>query len=296
MGMKIHAECVPCLLKRIVFQAELANNGSEFRATENAVKALAANIGENKRSVDVATEVHTAGYNAMGIDDPYLDLKIRADKVAGNLLPSMEKLVSSSEDHLKTSFLVAVIGNIMDFGIGKAIDDPDDFIPIVEDMLRQGIDENEFDRIRNAIVDSSEVVYMFDNCGESQFDKILIRQLKSLGKRVVGVVRGKEILNDVSMNDALRIGLDKELDSILTTGKFFIGIDWHDIPDELSSELHKGTVIIAKGMANFEASFNENLPVPIIHVLRTKCKPVADSLNAPLGTNVIRLIEPSDSA
>lgn len=294
MGMKIHAECVPCLLKRIVFQAELANNGSEFRAAENAVKAMAANIGENERSVDVATKVHTAGYNAMSIDDPYLDLKIRADKVAGNLLPSMEKLVSSSEDHLKTSFLVAVIGNIMDFGIGKAIDDPDDFISIVEDMLRQGIDENEFDRIRNAIVDSSEVVYMFDNCGESQFDKILIRQLKSLGKRVVGVVRGKEILNDVSMNDALRIGLDKELDSILTTGKFFIGIDWHDIPDELSSELHKGTVIIAKGMANFEASFNENLPVPIIHVLRTKCKPVADSLNAPLGTNVIRLIKPSD--
>ena len=135
---------------------------------------------------------------------------------------------------------------------------------------------------------------MFDNCGESQFDKLLIRQLKSLGKRVVGVVRGKEILNDVSMNDALRIGLDKELDDILTTGKFFIGIDWHDIPDELSSELHKGTVIIAKGMANFEASFGEKLPVPIIHVLRTKCKPVADSLNAPLGTNVIRLIEPSD--
>lgn len=292
MGMKIHAECVPCLLKRIVFQAELANNGSEFRAAENAVKAMAANIGENERSVDVTTKVHTAGYNAMGVSDPYLDLKIRADKVAGSLLPSMEKFVLSSKDCLKTSFLVAVIGNIMDFGMGKAIDDPDDFIPIVEDMLGQGIDEQEFDRVRNAVMNSSEIVYMFDNCGESQFDKILIRQLKSLGKRVVGVVRGKEILNDVSMNDALRIGLDKEMDGILTTGKFFIGIDWHDIPNELSSELHEGTVIIAKGMANFEASFDENLPVPIIHVLRTKCKPVADSLNAPLGTNVIRLIEP----
>lgn len=291
MGMKIHAECIPCLLKRIVFQAELAGNGSEFQAAKEAVVAMSESMDDTARSVDFATHVHSAGYHAMGVEDPYLDLKIRADNVAGNLLPSMQNMVDSSDDPLKTAFMVAVIGNIMDFGIGKAIDDPDNFIPIVQDMLDQGIDDEEFEKARSAISGSSKIVYMFDNCGESQLDKILIRQLKKMGKTVVGVVRGKEILNDVTMKDALRIGLDKDLDRIVTTGKFFIGIDWHDIPSDLECELTEDSLILAKGMANFEASFNEDIPAPVVHVMRSKCKPVADSLGVPLNTNVVKLIK-----
>lgn len=289
--MKIHAECIPCLLKRIVFQAELADNGSELKAAENAIMAMSESIGKDVRSVDFATKVHSAGYDAMGIEDPYSKLKIRADKIAGNLLPSMQKMVDSSDDPLKTAFMVAVIGNIMDFGIGKAIDDPESFSPIVQELLDQGIDDSEFERVRNVVINSSKIVYIFDNCGESQLDKILIRQLRKMGKPVIGVVRGKEILNDVTLNDALRIGLDNDLDKILTTGKFFIGIDWQDIPEELKNELTEGCVILAKGMANFEASFDEQISVPLIHILRSKCRPVADSLGVPLNANIVKMAQ-----
>lgn len=289
MGMDINAECVPCLLKRVVFQAGLAGNGSEFDAAEAAVKAMSGTIGSGKRSVDVATAVHSASYMAMGVEDPYLGLKLRADEVAAGLLPAVERMVEESDDPLKTAFLAAVVGNIMDFGMGKAIDDPDEFISVFDDMLAQGIDEAEFERVRDTIRSVPGVVYMFDNCGESQFDKVLIRQLRSMGKRVVGVVRGKPILNDVTMDDAVRIGLDRELDAILTTGKFFIGIDWKDVPEELMEEIMACGVIVAKGMANFEASFREDVPVPMVHVMRSKCRPVADSMGVPVGANVVRL-------
>ena len=287
--MDIHAECVPCLLKRVVFQAGLACNGSELKAAESAVKAMSGTISEGARSVDVSTAVHSAAYAAMGVEDPYLGLKVRADEVAEGLLPVVERMVSESDDPLKAAFLVAVVGNIMDFGMGKAIDDPEEFVSVVDDMLAQGIDEGEFEKVRASIQSAPGVVYMFDNCGESQFDKVLIRQLRSMGKRVVGVVRGKPILNDVTMDDAIRIGLDRELDAVLTTGKFFIGIDWKDVPDELMDEIRSCGIIVAKGMANFEASFREDVPVPLVHVMRSKCRPVADSMGVPLGANVVRL-------
>ena len=136
------------------------------------------------------------------------------------------------------------------------------------------------------------VVYMFDNCGESQLDKVLIRQLRRMGKRVVGVVRGAPILNDVTEEDALRIGLDREMDRLLTTGKFYVGIDWDDIPAELEDEIRGCGLIIAKGMANYEATSDRRLPVPIVHILRTKCRPVASSLGVPENINVVRVIMP----
>lgn len=289
MGMEINAECVPCLLKRVVFQAGLVGDNGEFDAAEAAVKAMAGTIGKGARSVDVATAVHSAAYGAIGVEDPYLDLKLRADEVAARLLPVAECMVRDSDDPLKTAFLVSVVGNIMDFGIGKAIDDPDEFGAVFDDMLAQGIDEAEFEKVRALVESVPGIVYMFDNCGESQFDKILIRQFKAMGKRVVGVVRGAPILNDVTMDDAIRIGLDGELDAILTTGKFFIGIDWRDVPSDLMEELYSCGAIVAKGMANFEASFREDVPVPLVHVMRSKCRPVAESMGVPLGTNVVAL-------
>ena len=113
-----------------------------------------------------------------------------------------------------------------------------------------------------------------------------------MGKRVVGVVRGAPILNDVTMQDAERIGLDREMDRIVTTGKFYIGVDWNDVPDDMAEEISRCGFILAKGMANYEASSDFDLPVPIAHILRTKCVPVARSLGVGTELNVLKIRMP----
>ena len=137
------------------------------------------------------------------------------------------------------------------------------------------------------------IVYMFDNCGETQLDKIMIRYLRSHGKRVVGMVRGKPILNDVTREDAIRSGLDKELDLMLDTGTFYVGIDWSNVPDDLMREIEGSDLIIAKGMGNYESLSDEDVPVPVVHVLRTKCAPVAESIGVPLDQNIVYVREGS---
>ena len=163
---------------------------------------------------------------------------------------------------------------------------------VFDRMVAQGLGCDDTDVLRELLEKVPGVVYMFDNCGESQLDKVLIRQLRRMGKRVVGVVRGAPILNDVTEEDALRIGLDREMDRLLTTGKFYVGIDWDDIPAELEKEIRGCGLIIAKGMANYEATSDRRLPVPIVHILRTKCMPVASSLGVPENINVVRVIMP----
>lgn len=286
--MKICPECVPCLMKRVLFQSEAAGNGKVFESVSAALKTYASLFESGSNSAAVATEVHRASYAALGVRDPYLELKIRADAVAEGMLPAAESYIERSDDRFRASIMMAVIGNIMDFGSGiKAIDDPDEFGSIFEDLASQGIGADDTEKFRSSIRPGGTVLYMFDNCGESQLDKLLIREIRSMGARVVGIARGEPILNDVTEEDALRIGLDRELDRLLTSGQFAIGLDLSKIGPELREELADADLLVAKGMANFEALSDQDAGVPVVHIMRSKCMPVARAAGVPYDTNVV---------
>ena len=288
--MEIRSECVPCLMERVRFQAILAGNGTEFSALKEAMRTYAEEFAEGRNSAEVATAVHRSAYAAMGISDPYHELKVRADDVAMEYLNRAKDMVDRSEDRLRTAVLLSVIGNIMDFGSGIAIDDPDDFRNEFEKLLSQGIGSDDTDKMEAILKNAKKVIFVFDNCGEGQLDKILINELRSYGVKVIGVVRGKPILNDITKEDAERIGLDKILDGLYTTGQFAIGIDLNGIGEDLKKEIETADIMIAKGMANYESLSDQPVNMPIVHILRTKCKPVADSLGIPTGINVVRFI------
>lgn len=287
--MQPHPDCVPCLLRRVLFQARLLENGTEFDAMCAALKTYAKAIDDADNSARLATVVHRSAYGAMGVDDPYIDLKIRADEIAGRYVDRLQSFVDSSSDKFTAAVRVSIIGNVMDFGSGIAIDDPDDFEKEFETLLAQGIQSDQTPELKELVRSSSTIVYLFDNCGEDQFDKILIRQLKDMGKRVVGVVRGKAILNDVTMCDAERIGLGEDLDRVLTSNSFSIGVDMTLIGEDLREEISHAGVIISKGMANYESLSDEVLPIPIAYLMKAKCIPVAKSLDVSVGDNVVRI-------
>lgn len=290
--MKFTADCGPCLMRRVLFQSRLVGNDMEFDAVRAASDALAKRMDPDTDSVRISTEVHRVAYRAVMSDDPYFELKCRADAVAEPFERQLAEMVERSDDPIRTALLGAVAGNIMDFGSGTSIDDPDMFSSVYDDIVDQGLGLDDVDMLEGLIERSPGVVYIFDNCGECRLDAVLIRLLRGMGKRVVGVVRGEPILNDVTMQDAKRIGLDRVVDKMLTTGKFYVGIDWDDIPEDLSEEIRGCGLIVAKGMANYEATSGRHLDVPVVHILRSKCGPVARSLGVPQNVNVVKVVMP----
>lgn len=281
-------------MRRVLFQSRLDNGGLEFDAVKAAAQVLAERMDSRTESVKIATEVHRRAYEAICSEDPYRSIKIRADEAAEPFARALEIMVESSDDPLRTAIMGAVAGNIMDFGAGSAIDDPDSFPQVYDSIVSEGLGIDDIDELKRILAEVPGVVYMFDNCGESRLDMVLISLLRNMGKRVVGVVRGAPILNDVTMEDAERIGMREVVDRLLSTGKFYIGIDWDDVPEDLSSEISGCGLIIAKGMANYEATSGRSLDVPIVHVLRSKCGPVARSLGVPQNVNVVKVILPQE--
>ena len=287
--MKTHADCASCLMKRVLFQARLADNGTEFAAVQAGVREYARLMSPDISSADIATHVHSAAYAAMGVSDPYLDMKLEADRVAEKYVPDAQSFIDSSEDRFAAAVRVSIVGNIMDFGMGIAIDSPDEFGRMFQSLLDQGVGSDQTEDLRRLVEGCETVLYAFDNCGEDQFDRLLIREIRAMGKRVVGVVRGAPILNDVSLDDALRIGMDRELDRIVSTGGFCVGFSEGLMKEDLKEEMGRAGVLIAKGMANYESLSDMAVPLPVAYLLRAKCLPVASSLDVPVGTNVVRV-------
>ena len=287
-SMEIQPDCVPCLMTRVLFQARLVGNGCEFEALSSAMKTYAKEFAKGRNSAEVATEVHRSAYKAMGVPDPYMELKIRSDEVASEYIERAREMVRSSDDSFRTAVLWSIIGNVMDFGSGIAIDHPDEFRKKSDALLSQGISYDDTDKMKEVLLKSKTVVYLFDNCGEVQFDKILIDEIRKMGVRVVGVVRGEPILNDVSAIDVERVGIDKHLDRVLTTSQFAIGLDLKKIDPDLRKEIDGAGMIISKGMANFEALSDQNPDRPIVYILRSKCVPVANALGVEIERNVVR--------
>ncbi|WP_400205159.1 damage-control phosphatase ARMT1 family protein [Candidatus Methanarcanum hacksteinii] len=286
--MKLTPDCVPCLMKRVLFQARLLENGCESEAVGAALRAYAKEYAVGRNSAEVATEVHRSAYEVMGAD-PYIKIKLDADRIAEEYLDQVMGYVDSAEDRFSAAVRVAVIGNIMDFGV--SLSSPEEFRAVFKKLLDQGIGSDDTARMKELLTDSKSVLYFFDNCGESQFDKLLIREIQRMGVRVVGVVRGERILNDVTMEDAERIGLDKILDRTVSTGTFAVGVVLSKAKDDLKEELDRADMMICKGMANYESLSDQDAGMPKVFILRTKCGPVARSLGVPENINVVRVAE-----
>jgi len=287
-GMRFAPECVPCLLNRVLYEVQLVapDRGEEAMITSLAI--LDTHYKRGMNSAALATQVHRAAYDIAGSKDPYEELKRRSDETAEKVYPRALRLIEEAEDSLEAATVCAIAGNVLDFGIEVGIETPEQLERSFQTLVAEGLAVNDLAQVRELLRRSKKVLYLLDNCGESVFDRLLVREIKRFGVRVIGVVKGEPILTDVTMEDAKRAHLDREFDEIMSTGQFAVGLDIDRVGDRLAEELRSADLIIAKGMANFEALSDEELG-PILYLMRAKCSPVARAIGAKRNDNVARL-------
>ena len=290
--MDFSAECAPCLLRRILFQTRLVDPSREEEVMSSCLRLVGELWEPGIRSATLATKVHRLCYDILDVDDPYAALKAESNRVAFSLLPRAEELVESSEDRLKAACLVAIAGNVMDFGIG-GYEHPEELRHLFDELVSQEPEPNDVELLRKHLKGAKEVVYLFDNCGEIVLDLPLLKELKRMGLRITGVVKGEPIISDATWEDLSISGADKVLDECLTTGVFAVGLDLERTPEALRQAFQRADLVIAKGMANFEALSGTDVR-PIAHLLRSKCRPVSEAIGAKKDRNVIKVFERGD--
>ncbi len=287
--MKMKPRCVPCLLNRVLYESNLVMD-DERKKTEIMKKILEkmAEIYTMERgSAEIATEIHSLAYHLLGVDDPYKDLKERSNRVALQILPEVEKRVAESEDMLEEAILASIAGNSVDFGIAGSASSPEHLLTKFWDYMEEGLAYNDIEEMKKLL--HGDVLYFTDNCGEVVFDKLVCKILKeNYDIHLTLVCKEVPILTDATYEDVIALGFDKVVDEIMTTGSFAVGVDFHKIPKELEERMRNASLIISKGMANYEA-FSETDYRPIAYLLRIKCESIAEDMGLKQGTNVVKL-------
>lgn len=286
--MRFAADCVPCLLNRVIYETDLIDPGKREAAMRGALAIIADGYPRGENSAKLATKVHRHVYQVIGNDDPYLDLKRRSNAAALSVVPKAESFISRSKDRFEAACLVSIIGNVMDFGIDVGLDGPEAFTKWFDPLMAQGIEVNDVAKLRKLLDRSKKVIYLTDNSGEIVLDRFLVQEIRSMGAEVVGVVKGEPILTDATLEDLRTTGMDQVFDSCITTGTFAVGLDLERVP-ALKTLMSEADMVISKGMANFEALSDEDLP-RLAYLLRAKCHPVAMAIGAKKDQNVVRVV------
>ncbi len=286
--MKTHPRCAPCLLSRVQFEAELSTKdiALQKKAVLAGIEVLRKYLVDGAPATHLSTKIHREAYRVLGDIDPYREKKQQSNEAALKLLPFAREFMSE-KDSFRRAVLVSIIGNSFDFGVLGFDADKATGKETIMMQLKRGLDVDDTDRIKAL---SGNVVFLADNCGEIIFDTLLLGELKKIGGRITLVVRGAPILNDVTMKEVKELGIDKLVDRVLTTGSNAIGVCLKEAPPELVEAMRSASLIISKGMANYETMSEYDFK-PIAYLLKTKCESVAEAMGLRKNMSVARVEE-----
>ncbi|KLK88981.1 hypothetical protein SZ63_00485 [Methanoculleus sediminis] len=285
--MKLTASCTDCLISRVEYESRLCID-DPLRVSEivDACRDLLRRIiADPVPAPVIASRVHRLAYRMIGDDDPYRSLKKGNNEDAAAVCRKVRGDLSTFRDLA----LASVIGNTLDYG-SKAHTVTDNFVEFFRREFAAGLTIDDTAGIEGH---ASRVVYLADNCGEIVFDALFADYLKKSGSHVTFAVRGAPILNDATMEDAVALGLDRRVDLLTpnTDGVAELGLNRELAPPALADALDRATLVIAKGMANYESlSEDRDLP-PVAYLMSVKCSPIGADIGIPVGSRVALLRE-----
>ncbi len=283
--MRLHSGCTDCLISRVDYESRLCTDDPALiRATVEACRdLLQRSLADPVPAPIIASRVHRLAYRMLDNTDPYRELKLMNNKDA----MAVARAVRGSLSTFRDLVLAAVIGNTLDYG-SKAHTVTDDFIGFFYREFAAGLTIDDTERIEPL---TSRVVYLADNCGEIAFDALLVDYLRKSGSHVTFAVRGAPILNDATFEDAMALGLDRRADLLTTTTDSIaeLGLNRDLALPALADALDRATLVIAKGMANFESlSDDRDLP-PVAYLMSVKCGPIGAEIGTPVGSRIALL-------
>lgn len=279
--MKTSLDCIPCLLRQALDAARLVSADSSVH--EQIIRdalSWAEGMDLNQSPPAMAQRVHRRLREITGVTDPYRETKDWQNRIAMEMIPTLQAEVESANDPLLMAARLAIAGNAIDMGSNGNLTEQD-----VRQELKQALTEpffGEADRFREAISHAKSILYLADNAGEIAIDRLLVDQL--LPERTTFVVRGSPVLNDATLVDAKMVGLDQIME-VIDNGSDAPGTILEDCNREFRDRFSTADLIIAKGQGNFETLSDEN--GNIFFLFKVKCLVIADLVNQPVGTQML---------
>ncbi len=288
--MRLHLECYPCLLNQALKTSKLIGlNENNTEAVVNHTMRLLLTDHNGKTAPHITAGIYQfirgEFYKDNEFFDPYREIKRDTNMRALEYYESLKDMVDCSSSPLQTAVKVAAAGNIIDFGAKEhKVIDIDEEIKNIDNLE---FDIFNFSELIEDIKGSKDLLYIGDNSGEIVFDRILISEIirEYPGINIVFAVRGKPIINDVTLEDAEYTGMN-DVAEVISSGSIYPGTVLMETNSQFQKIFSSADVIIAKGQGNYETLSDEDKN-NLYFLLRIKCDIVAEKIGARTGSLVL---------
>jgi len=250
--MRLTSNCIACLLDKQ--QVRVAAFKDEEKKTAY-MKEVAAALGasEDEDSAPYMVYVFNQIYRKyFGEPQDYQEVKKEYNQYVLSMEQSLHEEILKAKDPLKQAIVYARIGNYIDFGAMQHVD-KEQFLALFGEEEKNLLDDRVYRLFLEDCAKAKKFLLLADNSGEIVLDKLFILELqKHFPDLIIQVmVRGGEVLNDATMEDAEEVGLTKIV-SVVSNGNSVAGTVEKMMPKEAIDILDDADVILSKGQANFE--------------------------------------------
>ncbi|NLN62925.1 MAG: DUF89 family protein [Myxococcales bacterium] len=284
--MKLYPECRQCILQQAQRSPQRFTDDPALRAKILAdAQQLVSDFPADGMPPELGGQFHRMMSRHLGLSDPYVREKERANNAMLRLLPALRDRVLSSEDPIATATRFCIAANMIDFGAPGGLRDTAPLQGLLEDSLNatvRGFQSDPVSAFAAQCAQAQRILYICDNAGEIVADRLLVEQLPR--GRVTVAVRSAPVLNDALLADAQLVGMP-EVATVMTTGCAEPGVPLHRASDAFLRVFHAADLIIAKGQGNFETL--DEAAAPIWFLLCVKCDVVAARLSCNIGDMVL---------
>lgn len=259
--MRVSAACIRCMVER---QEERVHSLKDESKKAEYLKAVLRVIGQSDvetSAPELVEDISKVYKEYFGEEQDFQEIKRMHNQKMLDIESQIWQQISSAEHPLERAILYAHAGNYIDYGALSTVEESV-LETLIQNVEHETLDETCYRDFCSDSERASKLVYVTDNCGEIVLDKQLIRFLKEQfpNLEITALVRGKQVLNDATIEDAQQIGLT-ELVPVMENGTGIAGTSMRAINEESRKALENADVILAKGQGNFESLYGCGLNV-----------------------------------
>ena len=276
--MRIIESCAECLFDK---QQKLSDDPDFLREIQEIIK----NRSEEDSAPYLVYLFRKVYEKHFGPRKPYAEIKRKYNDLVLEKEDAIRKKIEISRDPLRTAMGYSRAGNYIDFGAMNVVKE-DEFLKLLDQAELEERDQTVMDSFIRQCETARSFLLLADNCGEIVLDKLLIEQiLKRFPHLEVQVmVRGGEVLNDATEEDAVYSGID-QIAQVISNGNTVAGTVYDMLSEEAKSALDSADIILSKGQGNYETLNGQGRH--IFYAFLCKCDLFTSRFDVPRLTGIL---------
>ncbi len=268
--VRLSAYCMHCLVKG---QLDKMPNEADEQTKARYMKMVLNTVGNcepwetapviHSKLIEIQREIFNNNLSYQEEKKVFNDLMLKEEK-------KIKSVIEKAKDPVNMAIRYARVGNYIDFAALNDVTE-EQLLKLLSRAETSELNKEEYDNFLNDMGNAKSLVILADNNGEIVLDKIMVEEIKKAypNIHITVIVRGYPVINDVTKDDAIYVGMDKVAE-IVENGTSIAGTALELINDEAKNRIMNADVILSKGQGNFETLNKCGLNV--YYVFLCKCQ------------------------